>query len=276
MLIVFLFTVAIGLLVAAYLPKLSSLKLGMGAGIGAATIPVSVQVTEPEPSNDEIRPRPLVVRELRQGMATVLIRHRPTKSGCTASLIVWSGKKKQSIKDSHFDLGLVPSAEVGEDVIGQFIAQAEVRLDELAAVGKQKRVARKVAKVEPAVVADVAEVIPAPVAVTPVAPVVEVAGVASLEVDPSVKLRRTPSVFRGMILEAGYMPRALADGEKQMYGVRYQTPEGIVDTVWGANLRNALRDAGAAVGDQVEILKVGRKTMEEGKAPMNLFQITRI
>jgi hypothetical protein len=37
-----------------------------------------------------------------------------------------------------------------------------------------------------------------------------------------------------------------------------------------------MESAKVSVGDYVEILKIGRKTVEKGKAPMNLYQIAKI
>lgn len=52
--------------------------------------------------------------------------------------------------------------------------------------------------------------------------------------------------------------------------------EGIEDAVFGANLRGALREANATIGDSVEILKIGRKTIDSKKAPMNLFKVAKL
>src|SRR5574337_1322308 len=87
----------------------------------------------------------------------------------------------------------------------------------------------------------------------------------------SIKLKRFPSVYRGVITEVGMMMQSKDSREFETFGVRYRTQEGIVEAVFGANLRTALQEANAAVGDEVEILKIGRKTIEKGKAPMNLF-----
>ena len=57
-------------------------------------------------------------------------------------------------------------------------------------------------------------------------------------------------------------------GESQAFGIE--------DAVFGANLRGALRDVEASIGDSVEILKIGRKTIDPTKAPMNLFKVAKL
>ncbi len=142
---------------------------------------------------------------------------------------------------------------------------------------KQKQEAAAVAELA------VAEVVEAPADVAVVAaPVVveqkaEVTPVVVEDTPPeSIKLKRFPSVYRGIIKEIGMMTQNKDGREFETFGVRFKTQEGVVDAVFGVNLREALRDAKADVGDQVEILKIGRKTITKGKAPMNLFKIAKL
>ncbi len=230
---------------------------------------------------DEVTASPLIVRHLGD-MATVIVRYRKRKQACTAHLIIWSGNKKKSISDSYFDLGTIEGQEPTEQVVEQALALAKQQIDVLAAQGKRKRRETKKLNQEVAAVAVAKEAeAPAEVAVE-AAPVVaeqsaEVPPVVVEDTPPeSIKLKKFPSVYRGVIKEIGMMTQNKEGREFETFGVRFQTQEGIIDAVFGVNLREALRDAKANVGDQVEILKIGRKTITRGKAPMNLFKVAKL
>ena len=233
---------------------------------------------------EQVTASPLFVRHLTD-MATLMVRYRHRKQACTAHLIVWSGSKRKGYSDSYFDLGLIEGQELTEQVIEQALALAKQQLVDLAEKGKRKRRESKKQKQETAAIAEVAvvEVAEAPADVAVVAaPVVveqkaEVTPVVVEDTPPeSIKLKKFPSVYRGIIKEIGTMTQNKDGREFETFGVRFETQEGIVDAVFGVNLREALRDAKADVGDQVEILKIGRKTITKGKAPMNLFKIAKL
>lgn len=233
---------------------------------------------------EQVTASPLFVRHLTD-MATLMVRYRHRKQACTAHLIVWSGSKRKGYSDSYFDLGLIEGQELTDQVIEQALALAKQQLVDLAEKGKRKRRESKKQKQEAAAVAEVAvaEVAEAPADVAVVAaPVVveqkaEVTPVVVEDTPPeSIKLKKFPSVYRGIIKEVGMMTQNKDGREFETFGVRFETQEGIVDAVFGVNLREALRDAKADVGDQVEILKIGRKTITKGKAPMNLFKIAKL
>lgn len=226
---------------------------------------------------EEIVASPLIVRHLTD-KATLLVRHRATKQACTAHLIIWSGAKRKSISDSYYDLGVIKDVAPIEETVEQFLAIAKERLVDLAQAGKRKRKAAQVAKQEVVEVAETLE--SAPVETNAVQPeqVVVVSPVIEVEDTPpeSIKLRQFPSVYRGIITEVGMMKQSKGEREFDTFGVRYTTQEGVVEAVFGANLRTALREARADVGDHVEILKIGRKTIEKGKAPMNLYKVAKL
>ena len=233
---------------------------------------------------EQVTASPLFVRHLTD-MATLMVRYRHRKQACTAHLIVWSGSKRKGYSDSYFDLGLIEGQELTEQVIEQALALAKQQLLDLAEKGKRKRRESKKQKQETAAIAEVAvaEVAEAPADVAVVAaPVVveqkaEVTPVVVEDTPPeSIKLKKFPSVYRGIIKEIGMMTQNKDGREFETFGVRFETQEGIVDAVFGVNLREALRDAKADVGDHVEILKIGRKTITKGKAPMNLFKIAKL
>ena len=226
---------------------------------------------------EEIVASPLIVRHLTD-KATLLVRHRAAKQACTAHLIIWSGAKRKSISDSYYDLGVIKDVALTEETVEQFLAMAKERLVELAQAGKRKRRAAK--EVQQEVVEATEAVESAPVEIQAEQPVQVEVLPPSIDVEDTppecTKLRRFPSVYRGIITEIGMMRQNKGDREFDTFGVRYLTQEGVVEAAFGANLRMALREANADVGDHVEILKIGRKTIEKGKAPMNLYKVAKL
>ena len=235
---------------------------------------------EPQSIYRDIEPEPLVVRHLNAGRATLMVRHRARMRACTAHLVIWSGKKKRRIQDSYYDLGIIQANGIGHDIVEQFLGIAQEKIGSLTATGTQRQRRRRKIAAESAPEASLeaeAQASRSADAGQPAAAANDTVAVEeNQKPDPAIRLKRFPPVYRGVVLEMGMMPRALSGGEKTCYGVRYRTAEGVVDVVWGTDLRTAFRDAKAGLGDEVEILKIGRKTVEEGKAPMNLYKVAKI
>ena len=226
---------------------------------------------------EEVVAKPLIVRDLTD-KATLLVRHRMTKRACTAHLIIWSGAKRKRISDSYYDLGVIEAAEPSDTIVEEFMAMARERLNELAQEGKRKRRSKAVEEVKQEDVA-ATTVIPSQGNSVPgvTEQVIESPSVVVEDSPPeSIRMRKFPSVYRGVITEIGMMEQSKNGSEFSTFGVRYRTPEGIEDAVFGANLRGALREANATIGDSVEILKIGRKTIDPKKAPMNLFKVAKL
>lgn len=101
-------------------------------------------------------------------------------------------------------------------------------------------------------------------------------GVAFWVVDTETTLWAEKARDALLRLEEASLPKAGKEGDIERYGVRYRTPEGLEEVVWGGDLRTAFNDSGAGVNDEVEILKIGRKTIEKGKAPMNLYKVRKL
>ncbi len=225
---------------------------------------------------EEVVAKPLIVRDLTD-KATLLVRHRMNKRACTAHLIIWSGAKRKSISDSYYDLGVIEAAEPNDTIVEEFMVMAKERLNELALEGKRKRRRKVVEEVKQEEVA-ATTVIPSQGSSGPgvTEQVIEPPSVVVEDSPPeSIRMRKFPSVYRGVITDIGMMEQSKNGSEFSTFGVRYRTPEGIEDAVFGANLRGALREANASIGDTVEILKIGRKTIDPKKAPMNLFKVAK-
>ncbi len=228
--------------------------------------PEAVPVVEEQPDPQD--PVPLIARHL-SDKCTLLVRHRPDRKCCTAHMIIWAGTKKK-LRDSYYDLAVLEDVEPTDAVLDQCMDLAKAKVKELAEAGKQKREAAKLARLQAKAAVAVIEPQSAET-------VTESSSVTVEDAPPeAVKLRKFPSVSRGIITEIGMMPQSKDGKEFETYGVRFRTPDGVSDAVYGANLRNALQEAKAGVGDSVEILKIGRKTIDPNKAPMNLFQVKKL
>lgn len=229
-------------------------------------------------AREEVVASPLIVRELNKGKVTMLVRYRARKQACTAHLIIWSGAKRNRIQDSYYDLGVIPGDTVTEEVIQSFMALAISRMEELQNAGRRTRKAKAEQKQQQEVVQQEVAVVVQPAIVPAVSVEDAVQPTVVVEDSPpeSIRLRKFPSVYRGIITEIGMMPHNKGGEDFTVFGVRYRTSEGIEDAVFGANLRIAIREAQAGIGDKVEILKIGRKTVEAGKAPMNLFKVAKL
>ncbi len=252
----------------------------------AAPEPIAASQQEEDPvvlDRPEYQASPLLVRHLAD-KATLLVRPRTRKQACTGTLMIWSGAKRKRIQDSIYDLGMIEGLDPTDEVVEEFMRLAQVRLEELATAGRRKRkaaVAEVQVAVEQAVPQEVAAaIVESPSVETAVSIAVQQPVAPEVSVDDTppetIKMKKFPSLYRGVITEIGMMTQTKDDREFETFGVRIRTHEGIVDAVFGANLRTALRQADAGVGDAVEILKVGRKTIDPKKAPMNLFTVAKL
>ncbi|TRZ99106.1 MAG: hypothetical protein D4R84_02615 [Rhodocyclaceae bacterium] len=242
-----------------------------GTVMGSLATPVAVEEGELEPAK-------LVVRHLKgkAGEATLLVRERPGKKAISGQLLIVAGKKKKFRRDSLYELGFIQEERVSDECLDGFIKLARAKMEELA-VSVKRRGRAKVAKLaEPPEQTVVVAAVPVPTAATLPLLATGVSVDQNQSDAGTIILRKYPSMSRGVILEVGYMPRPLDGRTLKQYGVKCRTAEGVEDVVWGVNLGTALHDAGAGVGDKVEILKIGRKVVEEGKAPMNLYTCTKL
>lgn len=229
-----------------------------------------------------IRVDAMAVREWNDGRVTLIVRERSHRKCATGHLLIWSSKNNRRIQDSQYDLGQITLEGDGlpESRIEEFLELAQQRLLALGTQGAETKAKRKrkkggsdVAVQAAAVTASVAEL---PAAAIAPAEAETPPGETALA-EPAATRCRYPSVSRGTILKIGMMPRTGGSGEEiECFGVQLKTSEGIIDPVWGTHLRTTLREAGAGVGDRVEIVKVGRKVIEAGRAPMNLYSVTKL
>lgn len=258
--------------------KLSFSGINPSSQASPTSEPVEPEMT----GTPEIVPNALVVRDINGNMATLMIRYRGIKKAWTAHLIIWSGRKRSRIQDSYYDLGLFKSDQVGDvlphDFIDEAIEAAQVMISGLAQAGKRKSRAKlnPLAEVSTEVTDSVNQEQFEQVAVVVKALEPTVSVEDNVKPDAAIKMRKFPSIYRGLVLEIGYMQRATDEKEFNCFGVRYRTAEGVEDIIWGVNLKTAFNEAQATVGDEVEILKIGRKIIEENKAPMNLYKVAKI
>lgn len=263
------------------------------------TVPDSAQpdAAAPNPEVVEeqmIEPDRMAALDLAQGTATLIVRQRKRTSSCVGYLLIWLGKKKpRSALDSMYALGEIESLKVSEEVIQKFITLATARMTELKEAGKRKRRAGADQSVEAttlplagapqpstvvpevqAAVASIASIVSAP----PLSESVPEASASQPDENPAVKTKRKfPSIYRGTILEKGFANNTSGGATFRTYRVKLRGDDGIVEEVFGAHLKTACEDAGVDVGDVCEVIKVGKRASEDKrKAPMTLFQITRL
>jgi hypothetical protein len=205
--------------------------------------------------SDDVKASPLVVKHLDEGRSTLLIRQRDRRGIVTGQLLVWSGAKRKKIQDSLYDLGVIKAAEATEEVIGLFIASALDKLYDLRNEGrKRKQEAR------------------------PQQSIVEVLPQVQLLTDKRAGDQRIsfPDVYRGVLTAMGMETIEKGDRKIKSFAISYQTENGQVLQLSGSDLQTALSKAKAKIGDKVEIMKVGKKNMGGGYAPMQLFSAAKI
>lgn len=228
-----------------------------------SSVPMVQSVSEVKKQPDPYEPAQLIARYL-SDKCTLLVRYRPDRKCCTAHMIIWAGNKK-NLRDSYYDLAVLEDQEPTAAVLDKCTALAKAKVKELAEVGKQKREAAKQKRETAKLVRLQAET------------QTESSGVTAEDTQPeTIKLRTFPSVSRGIITDIGMMMQSKEGKEFKTFGVRFRTSDGVESAVYGANLRLALDAAQAQIGDSVEILKIGRKTIDPKKAPMNLFQVKKL
>lgn len=86
---------------------------------------------------------------------------------------------------------------------------------------------------------------------------------AGSEVDLKEKAK---SIFRGKLINHGFMERAAGEKLIRQYCLEFMDSEtGAPETVWGNDLRRALDAVKPAVGDRLEILKLGKQKLDVEK-----------
>ena len=231
---------------------------------------------------EEIEPDKMIVRDLSNRTATLIIRQRKIRNSCVGQLIIWAGKKRSKRAgndgDSIYSLGEASGSTVSNEVINDFIAKAIQMITEIRNEGIEKRKTTVPADFH---LGEVSSTILMP----DVDPAILIASVASpletpvLDETPApVKTRhKFPSIYRGKILNMGYSNRSKNGREFRSYSVKIVGDDGIVEEVFGAHLKTACREANVAIGDTCEIHKIGKRTSDEmGKAPMSLFQVSKL
>jgi hypothetical protein len=263
-----------------------------------AQSPVEVEVKAPE-STDNSDPLVVVSRPYGDsGEFTLLLRHRPKANVITVQLVLWSltvGRKsrkspsgKWRTEDSYYDLGVIRGNAVSSEVVDAALTLVHSKIGELVA----NRKARDAIKTDGQITTDLTstasdqsstaalqgtgpEAVPQGEPVRDAAAVNEV--VAPAKTTGVVQVRRYPSVFRGVVLEVGMMEKPTGkDGNVTCFGVRLRCDDGQETTAWGSDLLGAMREAGASVGDSVELIKIGRRFIEQGKAPQALYKAAKV
>ena len=110
-----------------------------------------------------------------------------------------------------------------------------------------------------------------------VLPTIQVEEITTEEIQSKViELRKTPKIVCGILTRSGISAYESSKGKYDVFSVTIRMDDGSEETLKGANLQSGLIKAKAAIGDHIEVIKVGRKTMEEGKAPMSLYHVSKL
>lgn len=215
---------------------------------------------------------PLLVHSL-SDKVTLLIWHYGNSQASHAQLLLWGGWSGKRAMSKSVKLGTTNGVQSRQDTVRCFVEMANQRLEALRQEQPKRRRRTAAPQQNLVVPAEVAQ--PTETAVLALMDLVQ-ASKTERSMPSSIRLKKFPLTYRGIIKEVGMMKQCKEGREFQTFGVKVETLEGPVDVILGADLRQALHEASAGVGDQVEILKIGRKTVEAGKAPMNLFKVVKL
>jgi hypothetical protein len=200
--------------------------------------------------------------------ATIGLRRYPSK-GIVNGVLYLFGKPKKGVAPVH-DLGFVETKTCSSEVLSHFAKIGKERLELLEALGKRQRCSTKVEK---------KQVIPE----LPPVPQIQVSQPEEWRESNAVELvtemsqiRVAQAIYRGEILMIGLLPKVWDNGSAMVHGVKLRTEDGREQYCYGSHLKQATRIARARIGDFVEITRVGRKIITEGKAPMNIWEVRKL
>lgn len=227
-----------------------------GAGLEGRK-PILPQVAAARMGSEDGAVLPVVSTDL--GQAATLFVEQLEQGLVSANLVLWKPSEDKTgvrTQDKQLSLCMFPGSKIEHQMIDDAVALAQAKLASLR-------------------VDEVVDPTTAPATFEAQASNDSVMA-APQAADQNVKLFKMPQVSRGTIIEMGKMDRPRGDATIRMYGVKFRTEDGSIGEQWGDNLRTELRAADAKVGDVVEIIKLGRKTIEAGKAPMSLYKVTKL
>lgn len=232
-----------------------------------------------------VRPFDIVVREI--GEATVVIREVRGRNA-SALLLVWAGKTRQLGCDSTYQLGTTSaSSGLTDDVIQTFTVRAGDRLRQITDEGIKRREEKRAARAASRQAENAAGGVSATIETAIKAAAAVIGECESMtpvqlqcEGDESDVIGRPPSLvpttrtLQGHLRFAGLLQRP--DDTYNQFAIQVEVSPGIIRTMYGAGLKQALRRANVVVGSKVLAEKVGRQTMPDGLRPKSLFQVVNL
>jgi hypothetical protein len=206
----------------------------------------------------------LEVRNIPLGSsASICLRCYPGKGFVKGVLILYGKHKKGS--PPFYELGTVETKQCSPEVLSHFAKLGKERLELLGGLGKRQRLTKVKEK----------QVIPEFPLVSEI-PVPQPEEGAEFKNEALQVKAKQMVVYRGEILVIGLLPK-ICDGKTNMvHGVKLRTEDGREQCCYGRHLKKAIEIARVQIGDFVEIAKVGRRTITEGKAPMNLWEVRKL
>jgi hypothetical protein len=224
-------------------------------------------------------------------VATVCLRYFP-KQNLVKGLMLLFGTPAKKRYSSMYDLGVVNSSGFHPEVVSAFVEAAKTKLKDLGKIGMSRRKAEDIPLIDQVEHEASAfmngkrpKVVKAPEAVPDnQAPVIKVledvppeekdeAQAKTIPFKPNAAfLAAKPVSYKGEILEINRFKK----GEYMVHGVKLRLANGSEYICFGVDLIRAVEEADVAVGDYVEITRVGRKQINPDRPPMNLWDICKL
>lgn len=134
-------------------------------------------------------------------------------------------------------------------------------------------------------VAQVKEPAIEPSPVQTVTPVVEEPTPVQTAIPPAVKKDKALEAYKGYLISYGKAARHMSKSkddatgdesgkEIEQFRVVIRSEEGVEESIWGADLLRAIKDAQVGINDMVEVIKTGKRQF--GTTWKNLYAITKL
>jgi len=203
-----------------------------------------------------------------QNAATICLRRYPRRGVVRGALLIF-GKLPKGFP-SIYDLGNVNSDRFAPELLQHFTDLGKRQILKLSRAGQIRR-----KEGVPTLSQRVRELPPIPY-VDPVEDEAETARELEEAGNKVFRFRPSSKVYRGELIYMGEMPKDSNGKRVLVHGVKLKTEDGKEECCYGIDLKEAVRKAHVGLGDLVEVVKVGSRIISEGKAPMNIWNISRV
>lgn len=174
--------------------------------------------------------------------------------------------------------------EIESRLLAKTIADANEKIEDMRGILPEPVLTKATQQVDTVITKAVPEIAPAPVP-TPEKVEEKVASEPATPAPVVTKPKTFKEVWKGRLVTHGFGSRALSgeedDGEKggkivtQYRVVVLDEQSGDEETLWGVDLRRAITDANVVNGDRVEVMRCGKRKLENKKA-MTIYSIQKL